>query len=151
MIKLIDNPDDIVSLWAETFGDTADDILFFINNLSHGSAIAYYSDDKPASMLYLVDCTVNGIDYKYIYAACTALAARKRGYMSLLLDYCREHFKNIILIPADENLVTYYSKRGINEKIEINNITFYESKEITEYLFEGCKLEKPFALGYKGE
>lgn len=143
--------DEMISLWQEAFGDCREDVLFFLENAVNKSCICYYTDDKLVSMFFLVDCRVNDIRYKYIYAACTAAAYQGRGYMSELLAYCQEHYDYILLIPADTDLVNYYRKRKFNHKMNIENILFNERKEIREYLFEGCSLEKPFALAYKGE
>lgn len=137
----------VVSLWQEAFGDSKEDVLFFFNNCQNKFCLCAEKNSDLLSMLFLVDCEVNGKAYKYIYAACTSKNARKSGYMSKLLEYCNSKYDNVLLIPADEELVDYYSKRGFTHKIDMNNILFNESDEIKEYLFEGCSLEKPFALG----
>lgn len=151
MIKFVDNQNDIIRLWNEAFGDSSEEIFFFIDNIEHGQCIGYYEGSALLSMLYVVDSTVNGKAYKYIYAACTAKSARRRGCMKILLDYCISNYDRVLLIPADENLVLYYSKRGFTHKIDVDNILFNESDDIVEYLFEGCELEEPFALSNKGE
>lgn len=150
MIKEIDSMEDIVLLWQEAFGDSREDIVFFADNLRHGKAIGLYEGDDLLSMLYLIDCTVCGEPFKYIYAACTANRARRNGCMSTLLDYCLSAYSNVLLVPADNDLVLYYSKRNFTHKIDISNILFNESEEIKEYLFDGCALDKPFALANKG-
>lgn len=143
--------EDIIRLWQEAFGDSREDILFFLNNAKNKRCLCLYSCDKLCSMLFLVDCTVNGEGYKYIYAACTDRKCRGEGHMSALLEYSCTHYKNVLLIPADSDLVNYYSKRNFNHKLNINDILFNECTEIKEYLFEGCSLKEPFALAYKGE
>lgn len=142
---------DIAALWGEAFGDSRKDILFFIDNVENAKCIAYYDSDKLAAMLYLVDCEINGKSAKYIYAACTALSCRNSGYMSKLLSFVKNNNDNICLIPAENWLIDYYKKRGFTEKTEINSIKFFEKEEIKEYLLEGCELENPFALLYKGD
>lgn len=149
MIKVTTNNNDIISLWQEAFGDTESDIQFFIDNLRNGECIALY-DDEIQSMLYLVDCTVNNERCKYIYAACTSKKHRSNGAMTKLLEWCRERYKAICLIPANEGLIDYYNKREFNKILDISDIQFDEIDEIKEYLFEGCELDKPFALLYKG-
>lgn len=142
----------IFTLWQEAFGDTEEDIKFFIDNCRHKSVLTLFDDNKLCAMLFLVDTAVNGAEYKYIYAACTFKQCRGRGYMSALLKYAVNAYKNVLLIPADDELVRYYKKRNFNKIIEINNIEFNECGEIKEYLFEGCSLDKPFALAFiKGE
>lgn len=137
----------VVSLWQEAFGDSKEDVLFFLNNCQNKSCLCAEKNSSLLSMLFLVDCEINGEIFKYIYAACTSKNARNLGYMSKLLEYCNSKYDNVILIPADDKLADYYLKRGFTHKININNILFNESEEIKEYLFEGCSLKKPFALG----
>ena len=71
--------------------------------------------------------------------------------MSRLLEFSQNDIGNLLLIPADDKLVDFYSKRGFNHKIDINGIIFNECDEIKEYLFEGCRLKEPFALAFMGE
>ncbi|MDE6470437.1 MAG: GNAT family N-acetyltransferase [Eubacterium sp.] len=141
-----------IALWQQAFGDSEDDILFFLENTKHMSCLCLY-DDRLCSMLFLVDCKISVSDnaYKYIYAACTDKACRSSGYMSMLLSYAKANYSNIVLIPADDSLVSYYSERNFNYKVDINSILFNECDEIKEYLFEGCTLENPFALAYIGD
>lgn len=143
---------DIISLWREAFGDSEDDIVFFIRNCVNKSVLTLFDDNELKSMLFLVDTDVCGIGCKYIYAACTYQQCRGKGYMSMLLDYAVKQYSNVLLIPADEELVKYYRKRNFKKIICIDDIKFDECDEIKEYLFEGCSLDEPFALAFvKGE
>lgn len=151
MIKFTDDLDSIVPIWQEAFGDSEEDIYFFINNCKNKLCAAYLKNNKPVSMLFLVDCTVDNIAYKYIYAACTYKSEMGNGYMTNLLDFCKSNFSHICLIPADDKLVAFYNDRGFNNKINIDNLNFSERDDIKEYLFEGCALDNPFSLGYIGE
>lgn len=142
----------IIALWQEAFGDTEEDIQFFIDDCKNKSVLTLYDDNELCAMLFLVDADVNGNKYKYIYAACTFKKFRGKGYMTELLSYAVNAYHNVLLIPADSKLVTYYRKRNFDKIIEIDNIKFNECSEIKEYLFEGCSLDKPFALAFiKGE
>lgn len=142
----------IFLLWKEAFGDTEDDIQFFIDNCKYKSVLTLSDNNELCSMLFLVDAVVNDTKYKYVYAACTSKQSRGLGYMSALLKYVVNAYKNVLLIPADAELVEYYKKRNFNKIIEIDNIEFNECSEIKEYLFDGCSLEKPFALAFvKGD
>lgn len=151
IIETVDYGEDIIALWQEAFGDSREDVLFFLNNAVNKSCLCRFDGKKLCSMLFLVDCIVNSVSYKYIYAACTSKECRKYGYMSELLKYCQSKYDNILLIPADEDLVRYYIKRNFIHKVDINNIVFNETGDIKDYLFEGCSLKEPFALAYKGE
>lgn len=151
IVETVNYSEGIIALWQEAFGDSREDVLFFLNNAVNKSCLCRLDGNKLCSMLFLVDCTVNSVNYKYIYAACTANECRKCGYMSELLKYCQSKYSHVLLIPANEELVSYYNKRNFNHKVNICNIVFNETGEIKEYLFEGCSLKEPFALAYKGE
>ncbi len=152
MIKYTDKKSDIIELWQEAFGDSFDDIDFFIKNVKNARCLAFYDEDNIISMFYLVECTHNGKPGEYIYAACTKNEFRKKGIMSELLNYAKNNSKDFVcLIPANENLVEYYKSRGFVHKTEIESIEFNQIQEIKEYLFEGCELETSFMLMYEGE
>lgn len=151
MIKIVDSINDIVAIWSEAFGDSSDDILFFVNNIQHAKCLGFYEDGILHSMLYLVDCKINNCKSNYVYAACTFKKYQGSGNMSELLKYCKDNYNDVCLIPANIGLIDYYKKRGLNNIIEVDSICFDESNEIIDYLFEGCELEHPIALQYKGE
>ena len=144
--------EDIIKLWQLSFGDSREDIEYFLTECKNKKCLCLYKDSELVSMLFLVDCMVLGNDYGYIYAACTDKKAQGKGYMSQLLSYCRDNYKNVLLVPGSESLIKFYRDRKFNHKIDIKDILFNESEEIAGgYLFEGSALEKPFALAYEGE
>ena len=138
--------DYIINLWHDVFGDTEDEIRFFIENCVNKSCLCFECDGVLASQLFLVDCKVGNEEYKYIYAACTAKAYRKRGFMTDLLEYTLRSYYNVTLIPANSHLVDHYNNAGFKFKMKLADIHFDENEEICEYLFDGCSLEEPFAL-----
>lgn len=147
MIKICDNINDIAKLWSEAFGDNFEDIKFFYDNIRHGKCYAYYDDGNIASMLYLIDCTLNGRQSHYVYATCTLNEYRSRGYMSKLLQFISDEYDSVCLIPANENLIEFYSNRNIKYKNSLDDISFDEcEKLINDYLFEGCTLGEPLIL-----
>lgn len=148
MIKIFNDKNLIIPLWQEAFGDSEEDILFFLNNCKNMKCLGFFDENELSSMLFLVDCKLNGDKYKYIYAACTYENKRGRGDMSKLLDYCKSEFNKVCLIPADDKLVDFYFKRKFDIKFELNQMQFDESEEIKEYLLEGCTLDKPFILAH---
>ncbi len=149
MIKEFNDKNLIIPLWTEAFGDSEEDIVFFLNNCKNMKCIGCFDDEELLSMLFLVDCKLDNSNSKYIYAACTYKKYRGSGAMSKLLDYCKSNFKNVCLIPADDKLVCFYKKRGFEKEFDVDKIIFDESDDINEYLFEGCQLEKPIILAYK--
>ena len=147
MIKFCDNKEEIISLWSSVFGDSDEEISFFIDNLKNGKCLAYYEKGKAVSMFFLVDCRVGEKKGKYIYAACTLKEYEGRGYMSCLIDYAGKNFNEFLcLIPANESLIDFYSQRGFDKTAEISELTFNENDEIIEYLFEGYELKKPLVM-----
>lgn len=152
MIKITNNIDDIVPLWSEAFGDSREDIVFFIDNIKNGVCLAEFQNDKAVSMLYLVDCCLNSKQAHYIYAACTDSKSRKKGYMAGLIKYCIDNYDRVCLIPADEHLVNYYNKQGLVFMHPVDDLKFNECRElIDEYLYAGCSLDSPVVLANKGE
>ena len=146
MVKFTRDSDKIIHLWREAFGDSEEEIEFFIYNVKNAKCLMYYEGENEASMMYLVDCTVNGEKYSYVYAACTLKDYEGRGYMTKLLNYAFLNHIKLCLIPANESLIDFYSKRGIDNKFPIEDIKFQQIPEIEEYLFEGYTLKEPTAL-----
>lgn len=146
-----ENDEQIIFLWQEAFGDSRKDIEYFMDNCKHKSIIGCFDDQSLVSMLVFVDCKVNHEKYKYIYAACTQAESRKSGLMTKLLEYTKTLSDRIVLIPADEHLVSYYKKRKFDKIVPVESIEFNESDGIKEYLLAGCELENPFAICYVGE
>ncbi len=146
MIEFTDNRESIINLWQEAFCDSREEIEFFIDNVKNARCLMYFNGDIGASMMYLVDCKVNGEKLYYIYAACTLKDYEGRGYMTELIDFCLSHGMKVCLIPASESLVDFYSKRKICNRFDIGDIKFDEIPEIEEYLFEGYELKQPTAL-----
>ena len=146
MISYCNNNEEIISLWSDVFKDSRDDVQFFIDNLKNGKCLGYFENEELVSMLYLVDCKVNGIKAKYIYAACTNKEYEGRGYMTKLIEYASKPDNVLCLIPANESLISFYDKRGFNKSAKIESLVFDEIKEIKEYLFEGFELENPMVM-----
>ena len=150
MIKYCDNEAQIISLWSEVFGDSEEEISFFIRNIKNGKCLAYFENEAPVSMLFLVDCRIGKRKGKYIYAACTSEEYEGRGLMTSLIEFSSDVGTDYLcLIPATDSLKDFYCKRGFTESAEINALEFNESDEIKEYLFEGYNLSKPEVMIYE--
>lgn len=152
MVKIFETDyynEDVIRLWHSCFGDSREEILYFIHNCVNKSCLCLEYNGKVVSVLFLVDCVVNNKYCEYIYAACTDKNYRQNGFMSYLLDYSHRSFENVLLVPANDDLAEYYRKHGFTYEIDIEDILFHESEKICEYLFEGCELKKPVALSNK--
>ena len=142
----------IIDLWKSCFGDSEDEITYFINNVKNADCLAYFENDVPISMMFLVDCCVNNENGRYVYAACTDNRYRGRGIMTKLLEYAKHlDYSFLCLIPAEDSLEKYYCERGFNKKLDVSELEFEQTDEINEYLLEGYKLTFPKALMFKGE
>ena len=151
MFKFTDNRKDIINLCHEAFGDCEEDINYFIDNVRNTNCLAYYVGDEIASMMFLVKCSVYGEESYYVYAACTAIKYRNQGLMTKLLDFAKENYSSICLVPALDPLIEFYMSRGFTKKIKIEDIKFKQKPEIVESLFEGYQLTEPTALMFGGK
>lgn len=152
MVKVCNDFDGISRIWCEAFGDSVEDVKYFFDNLKNGCCYAVTVDGKPVSILYLIDCELNGEKVKYVYAACTLNEYKNKGYMSELLSYVCKEYKNVCLVPANEKLLEYYNKRCFRGVYDTEALTFFENDVINnEYLLAGCSLDKPIVLLYKGD
>lgn len=149
MIREIIDKKEIIPIWQDAFGDSVEDIVFFADNVQNAKCFGYYNDGELASMLYFVPCMVDSVCAHYIYAACTLSKYKGNGYMTEILNYCKENFDYICLIPANEGLIDFYNKRNFTFKHDLSSLKFNQINEICQYLTEGCTLNNPFLLVYR--
>lgn len=143
-------------LWNEAFGDSEEDIMFFINQkFNPQNTLVYDVDGKIASMLFLLEgnMRINNKMYPsyYLYAACTLNEYRGRGYMSLLLDFAKKTASDrgyyyICLLPASESLYGYYEKYGYKPVFKKKIFTVSSDKIIEMPLSENYDSNNLFSL-----
>ncbi len=148
MINNVTDYKDIIPLWQEAFGDSEEEINYFLDNANY-SCIGLYDGNELAAMLFLFKCRLGGEDNNYIYAASTYKKYRSKGYMTELLDYCKNRYNALCLLPADEMLIKYYYDRGFVNEADTDSLKFFEKEDIKDWLFEGCNLAKPKVFYYK--
>ncbi len=148
MIKSVNDKSAIKSLWKNTFGDTEEEILFFLNNADY-SCLGYTENGVLVSMLFLVSCSLNGEKAEYIYAACTDKNYRSKGIMTELVEHCKKEFSLLCLIPAEDSLINYYYERGFTGELPLDAVSFNERKEICKFLIDGFELTNPKIMYYK--
>ena len=61
----------IINIWHSVFGDSEDEIIFFLQKCNNKKCLGVFEDDKLVSMLFLVDCKYGSLNGKYIYAVAT--------------------------------------------------------------------------------
>ena len=148
-IRLTRDFDGIVRLWSEAFGDTKEEIEFFLKNCKNKSCLGYYKNGLLVSMLFLIDCEYCGKKGAYIYAVCTKKEYRNFGFSSALIEKAKSlSYDFLWLIPADDALFRFYERFGFETKLYSggsykNNVAFFESAEICAYLYEGSDYAFP--------
>ena len=124
MIRLSRKEDvaDIVALWQEAFGDSEEDVFFFLNsNYIPENTVVFDDNGRIVSVFFLLsgDMRINGVDYPsyYLYAAATLKSYRGKGIMGQMLEFAKNLASGrgvefICLRPADKSLFDYYAKHG---------------------------------------
>ncbi len=157
MIIRLSEKDDIkgiASLWHEAFGDSEEEIMFFINNkyIPENTVVAE-CDGEIASVLFLLEgeMSIRGNKYPsyYLYAACTLKNFRGRGIMADLLSEAEKiafsrGYDFICLMPGEKSLFDFYSKHGyktvfskkiltlnLNEILKQNTVEFNENNNLS--------------------
>lgn len=167
MIRFATNNDigGIIALWQEAFGDSPEEIKFFLDNkFKPENTLVIEECGAIASMLFLLDgkICISGNDYEayYLYAACTAQKYRGRGMMSDLLKFAEKtafernvHF--ICLLPAEKSLFDYYSRFGylpvFSKKILNMKCGEITDKTEAEFAFSGTSdFESLRSIAFEG-
>ena len=148
MIKKVTDKASLTELWEEAFGDTESEINFFLKNADY-DCFGCYKSGMLVSMLFVLDCKLDNRAFKYIYAACTREEFRCIGLMTKLIDYCKQQYSSICLIPANDKLVNYYKERGFVFEYPVDKLSFSQKSEICEWLYEGYELTEPVVLYFK--
>lgn len=142
----------IIHVWKSVFGDSDEDILFFLNQCKQKKCLGVFVDNQLVSMLFMIDCIYGGLNGKYIYAVSTLEDYRGNGFAGMLVEKAKEYAQDFLwLIPAEESLIGFYEKLGFDIKLYsdcdyLNRIVFHQIHEIVEYLYEGCELKQPVGM-----
>lgn len=153
-VAFTDDRAQIISLWHSVFGDSPDEIVFFLENCVHKRCLGCFDGDRLVSMMFLVDCEYCGKKGKYIYAVCTLPEFRRRGLCGELINTAKSFgFDFLWLIPANDRLFKYYGRFGFKKKLYSSNafdhcVSFDEISAITDYLYEGSNYEYPAGMIY---
>lgn len=116
------------ALWKEAFGDNDSFIEQFMNRYYNPENLLHIGTEKKLfSMLHLIPFDYNNGTIGIIYALATATEERSRGYATILIQRAIETaqkrgYTHIALIPASEQLFSYYNKRGFKGKYRVEFI-----------------------------
>ena len=111
----------LCDIWKQCFSDSEEYIqCFYKNNFERISVLAYYVNDKPVSMVHLINASfesdIKHQEAKFIYATGTLPQYRKNGYMGTLLEELTKKARDegfaLFLKPSSSELLGYYEKFG---------------------------------------
>ena len=149
----------LCKIWKQCFSDSEDYInLFYEKNFERIKAVAYYENEKPVSVIHLVDAVLtNGSTNQkawLVYATGTLETQRKKGCMSALIRYVTDMAdKNglaLFLKPSSPATAQFYKSFGFEEgaklsfssvspsetqAFEFREISFSEYNEMREKAF----------------
>lgn len=124
-------------LWQEVFGDSRETVgMFFESAVSLENTLTVRENGEIVSAVYILPARLKyqNKSYRagYIYAAATKPSYRKRGLMSALLKFAREHaeqngFDLLFLKPDSEHLYNYYEKNGYRTALYSYPLTSFEN------------------------
>ena len=109
-------------LWKEAFGDSDDFIGSFMELHYREEGMLYIEENgKLLSMLHIIPFEACGMRVAYIYAVATAIQARGKGYAARLIHEAitktaAEGFQAVVILPASESLMEYYSRFGFHDR-----------------------------------
>ena len=114
----------LCGIWKACFADSEEYInLFYSNNFERLETYVLCVNGKPVSMVNLLPAAfahrARSLPAKFIYAAGTLPAYRKKGYMGRLIKHVTSLAKEtgyaLFLKPATSSVMTYYQKFGFEK------------------------------------
>ncbi len=140
-------------LWQTAFDDSEESLdYFFRNTVSPERVLAVFEDNKPVSVLYMLESEVIQ-DRKiysayYIYAVCTHPDFRGKGLMKSIFEELFKTAKSrnidyLFLVPEEEYLFNLYKKIGFK------NGFFYSEKVVFKKAFINDRKNQIQKLTYK--
>lgn len=117
-VRFTDDRKQIISVWQSVFGDDEKYIADFLEKCGKKRCLGVFVGEELGAMLFLIDCTFEGMSGAYVYAVATLEKYRKQGFMRKLLDYSKRlDYDFLCLVPAEEYLFSVYSKFGFEPKL----------------------------------
>lgn len=136
----------LIMLWQQAFGDPKAFVQQAFDELIPSEGIYLWKEEgEILSALYAIPCRIRGNGEKtkgqgfYFYALATQKNRRHQGWMGRLMEAVLQELKRqgadfVFLQPAEENLFSYYEKRGFRDRLPKN-------PSIPQNLFFGPKQE----------
>lgn len=117
-VRFTDDRKQIINLWQSVFGDDEKYIADFLDRCGGKRCLGVFVGEELGAMLFLIDCSFDGLNGAYVYAVATLEKYRKQGFMRKLLDYSKGlDYDFLCLVPAEEYLFSVYSKFGFEPRL----------------------------------
>lgn len=125
-------------IWQECFGDSREYIQrFFAQTRQCARVIGCIENGELLSVAYLLPAEYakkgkKRVGMYYLYAGATREQYRGKGYFAKLLQWLFENVQvAVFLVPASEELITYYEKQGMRRVLEKQEL-FYQGKNVVK-------------------
>ena len=131
--------ENLKELWQTSFDDSKESLdCFFRNTVSPDRVLAIFENNKPVSVLYMLESEIiikeKAYSAYYIYAVCTHPDFRGKGLMKSLFEELFKEAKSrnidyLFLVPEEDYLFKIYGKLGFKNGFSYSSKFF--SKEIS--------------------
>lgn len=129
-------PDDraaLMGLWQEAFGDSPEDTAYYFDHRHRDENLLLFEQSgEVAGMLTMLPAIAwagtERFPIRYIYAVATAVAHRKQGISTRLLEHAHAWMQAhgilaSVLAPATPALFEFYGNRGYQTYFHVDNLT----------------------------
>ncbi len=143
--------ENLLSLWKKCFGDDEKYVYLFLDTfLEKDNVYIFESDGKAVSVVYSLDCEIDGMKSAYFYAVATDENYRRQGLakreIEFLIDYKTKKGTEIFLLtPSNEKNRAYYKSLGFEDFFYAEKRAFEISEEKTE-ITENVSCEEIFSV-----
>ena len=128
--------ENLKELWQTSFDDSKESLdCFFRNTVSPDRVLAIFENNKPVSVLYMLESEIiikeKAYSAYYIYAVCTHSDFRGKGLMKSLFEELFKVAKSrnidyLFLVPEEEYLFKVYGKIGFKNGFSYSLKTLYK-------------------------
>ena len=122
----------LISLWQEAFGDTAEEALFYFQHRhKQQNMFVFEIGSEISGMLSMLPVHLHSpkqiIQARYVFAVATKKTRRGQGISTRLLEAAHQKMQAegssaSILVPAEPSLFEFYGKRGYKTGFQVDQV-----------------------------
>lgn len=118
---------DLKNIWKVCFGDTAEYVNFFFDNMfKPQNAVVAESDGRAVGVIHTLDAHLSATPFKYGYAIGVLPCARGNSVCKKMHDYlkgyCEENGYIYGLHPANDKLSLFYKSIGLSDMYSLKTV-----------------------------